>query len=138
VVDVADPGHLRQLEVTNGVLDEIGAAGVPHLLVFNKIDMVADEAATRAALKSRWPDAEALSARRPEDVARLHARLVAHFSQELVEEELRVGWSQQRLRGEIFAHCQVMGERAEDDAAYFQVRASPTELSRLKTLLADG
>jgi GTP-binding protein HflX len=138
VVDASDPGFVRQLEVTNAVLDEIGAAGVPHLLVFNKIDVVADEAAMRASLLARWPQAHVLSARRPEDVAHLHAALLAHFTAQLVEDELRVAWSQQRLRGEIFASCQVLSERAEDDAAYFQVRAAPEEVARLKGLLAGG
>jgi GTPase len=135
VLDASDPGFLRQLDVTNAVLDEIGAAAVPHMLVLNKIDLVADEAATRAALEARWPAAQVVSARRPEDVARLHAALVAHFAEQLVDDELRVTWSQQRLRGDIFASCQVLSERADDDAAYFQVRGTPEVVARLKSLL---
>jgi GTP-binding protein HflX len=138
VLDASDPGFGRQLEVTNAVLAEIGAAAVPHVLVFNKIDLVADEAATRRSLLERWPDAHVLSARRPEDAVELHAALVAHFGDELIEDELRVAWSQQRLRGEIFASCQVLGERADDEAAYFQVRAAPDVVARLKSLLVEA
>jgi hypothetical protein len=32
----------------------------------------------------------------------------------------------------------VVSERAEDDAAYFRVRAAPAEVARLKGLLAAG
>ena len=138
VVDAADPGFARQLAVTDGVLKEIGAGQVPRLLVFNKIDLVDDAAATRAALEARWPEALVLSARRPDDVAALHAALLRHFSEELVEEELRVGWDQQRVRGEIFASCQVIDERADDQAAFFRVRASPEVMARLKSLLAGA
>ncbi len=138
VLDASDPGHLRQLEVTNAVLAEIGAGDVPHVLVLNKIDLVADEAATRQALLARWPDAHVVSAKRPEDVVALHAALVAHFADELIEEELRVAWSQQRLRGEIFASCQVLAERADDEAAYFTVRAAPDVIARLQSLLAPS
>ena len=42
VIDASDPGFERQLEVTDGVLEEIGANVVPRLLVFNKIDHVGD------------------------------------------------------------------------------------------------
>jgi GTP-binding protein HflX len=136
VIDAADPGFQRQLEVTDGVLAEIGAGDVPRLHVFNKIDLVADEAAMRATLTERWPDALVVSARRPEDVERLRATLIGHFSRDLIEDELRVGWDRQRLRGEIFATCQVLGERAEDEAAFFRVRATPEVLARLKGLLA--
>ena len=48
VVDASDPGFERQLEVTEEVLDEIGAKDVPRLLVFNKIDRGGDAAALRA------------------------------------------------------------------------------------------
>ncbi len=135
VVDASDPGFERQLDVTHDVLDEIGAGKVPRLLVFNKIDLVADAPVMRDQLLARWPGAQVLSARSPEDLITLRTALMEHFSRELVEDELRVAWSQQRLRGEIFATCQVLSERADDDAAFFRVRASPEVLARLKTLL---
>src|SRR5450432_4620949 len=52
VVDASDPAFERQLQVTSEVLAEIGASGVPRLIVFNKIDRVggteAEETTTRA------------------------------------------------------------------------------------------
>ena len=93
VIDASDPNFERQLQVTTEVLAEIGAGEVPRLLVFNKIDRVGDAAAqeaTTAALLARWPEALVMSARRPEDVARLHAHLVAFFARDLVEAEVRV------------------------------------------------
>ena len=46
VVDAANPDYLDQIEQVQRVLDEIGAADVPQILVFNKLD---------ALEKSRWP-----------------------------------------------------------------------------------
>ncbi|MES2980336.1 MAG: GTPase HflX [Pseudomonadota bacterium] len=46
VVDGANPGHLEQIEEVQRVLVEIGAADVPQILVFNKLDAIE---------KSRWP-----------------------------------------------------------------------------------
>ena len=40
VVDRASPRHDEQVEAVNAVLAEIGAAGVPQLLVYNQIDRV--------------------------------------------------------------------------------------------------
>ncbi len=135
VIDVADPDFERRREVTDAVLAEIGAKDVPRLLVFNKIDRVADAATMRATLAERFPDALALSAKSPDDLDTLRAALLAHFSAALVEEELRVPWDKQRVRGEIFASCQVLGERADDEASYFQVKAAPSVLARLHELL---
>jgi len=74
-----------------------------------------------------------MSAKDAGDVARLHARLAAFFARDLVEAELRVPWDRQQLRGEIFAACEVMAERAEPDAAVFRVRAHPGTIERLKS-----
>lgn len=129
VVDASDPGFERQLAVTAELLDEIGAHDVPRLLVFNKIDGVGDAAAEEAARQSlsrRWPDAIIMSARRPADVAQLRERLIAFFARDLVEQELRIPYDQQHLRGEIFAACEVLGERYEEDGVYFRVRAHPS------------
>jgi GTPase len=136
VVDASDPGFERQLEVTSEVLAEIGAAGIPRLIVFNKIDRVGDAAQqgeVTASLVRRWPDSFVMSARRPEDVTALHAHLVAFFGRDLVQGELRVPYDRQNLRGEIFASCEVLGERYEDDVVVFEVRARPAVLERLKT-----
>jgi GTP-binding protein HflX len=132
VVDAADPAFERQLSVTAEVLADIGAGQVPRLLVFNKIDRAPLEAEARAALLGRWPDAVVMSARRPEEVAHLRERLIAFFDRQLVEDELRVGYDRQELRGEIFACCQVLEERYEDQAVVFRVRAAPAHLARLR------
>ena len=135
VVDASDPDFVRQLEVTEAVLDEIGAKEVPRLILFNKIDRVFDEAQMKRTLLDRWPSAQVLSAHRPEDIRALREILVAHFSEGLVEDELRVAWKNQRVRGEIFSTCQVIDERADADAAFFRVRAAPEVLSRIKEQL---
>lgn len=38
VVDAANPNHMEQIEQVQRVLEEIGAADVPQILVFNKLD----------------------------------------------------------------------------------------------------
>jgi len=72
-----------------------------------------------------------MSAKQEADVARLHAELVAFFTHDLVEAELRVPWDRQRLRGEIFAACEVVEERTEADAVVFRVRAHRETIARL-------
>jgi len=138
VVDASDPGFERQRAVTEEVLGEIGAHAVPRILVFNKIDRVGDEHEQQdraAALLTQHPDCIVMSARRPGDIAKLHAAITAYFRRDRVEDELLVPWSAQHLRGEIFAHCEVLEERAEDEGAFFRVRAQPETLKRLRSKL---
>ena len=131
VIDASDPGFERQLAVTEEVLDEIGAKDVPRLLVFNKIDSGGDE----AALRKRYPRCVVMSARRPGDVAKLREAILAHFRRDLVEAELHLPWSAQKLRGEIFANCEVLEERAGNDGTFFRVRGEPEAVKRLREQL---
>ena len=135
VIDASDPGFERQLEVTDKVLDEIGAKDVPRIRVFNKIDHVGDAAAQaerEAALRAQYPDCIVMSARRPDDVAKLHEAIVAFFQQGLVEAELFLPWSAQQLRGEIFASCEVLEERADGEGAFFRVRGEREAVKGLR------
>ena len=140
VIDASDPGFERQLEVTDKVLAEIGADEVPRLRVFNKIDHVGDEAAQAecaAALREKYPDCVVMSARRPNEVAQLHATILTFFQQDLLEAELFLPWSAQQLRGEVYATCQVLAERADGDGAYFQVRGEAITLNKLTERIAQ-
>ncbi|MEQ1661203.1 MAG: GTPase HflX [Thiobacillus sp.] len=138
VIDASDPGFERQLHTTDDVLAEIGAQDVPRIRIFNKIDHVGDAAAQaerRAALREQYPDCIVMSARRPDDVAQLHRTLVEFFQRDLVEAELFLPWSAQQLRGEIFAHCEVLNERADEAGAFFSVRGEQAVIDGLREQL---
>src|SRR5687767_8796912 len=127
VVDASDPGFERQLAVTEEVLDEIGAKDVPRLLVFNKIDRGGDE----AALRAKYPGCIVMSAKREGDIARLRDAITAFFEQRLVEAELFLPWSAQKLRGQIFETCTVLEERADEAGTFLRVRGAPEAVQRL-------
>lgn len=140
VIDASDPGFERQLEVTDKVLEEIEADTVPRIRVFNKIDYVGDAAAQaecEAALRLKYPDCIVMSARRPDEVARLRQKIVDFFQQDLVEAELFLPWSAQQLRGKIYSTCQVLGERSEDEGAFFTVRGELNDINSLREQLGQ-
>jgi GTPase len=134
VVDASDPGYERQLQVTENVLDEIGAKDLPRLMVFNKIDRGGDE----AALRGKYPGCIVISARREGDIGRLREAIGQFFQRSLVEAELFLPWSVQNLRGQIFATCTVLEERADGEGAFLRVRGEPEAVARLREQLAQG
>jgi len=95
VVDAADPTCEAQLEVTMGVLREIGAETVPSLLLLNKADRL--DPKRRAELLERHPAAIVLSAHAPADVAALRQRIIDHFEASMVEAELVIPYAKQAL-----------------------------------------
>lgn len=135
VIDASDPGFERQLEVTDTVLKEIGAHDVPRIRVFNKIDNgfdAAQQAEHEAALRAKYPDCVVMSARRPEDVARLHEQIVAVFQKNFVEIELFLPWTAQQMRKDIYENCEVLAERADEDGAFFRVRGEQIAIEKLR------
>jgi GTP-binding protein HflX len=133
VVDASDPAHLTQMEVTREVLHEIGADAESWLVVLNKIDRV--DAERRAELASRHPGALLLSAKRSEDVALLRDRLIAFFEREMVEDEVLVPYSRQRMVGDIHSSCRVLTETYDDRGTHLRIRAHPAVLARLRAAL---
>ena len=140
VIDASDAGFERQLEVTDQVLGEIGAQAVPRLRIFHKIDHVGDEeqqAEREAALRAQYPGCIVMSARRPDEIATLRQTIIAFFRQDLIEAELFLPWSAQQLRGQIYASCEVLDERADGDGAFFRVRGESDAINGLREQFAQ-
>jgi GTP-binding protein HflX len=140
VVDAGDPGFESQLAVTDKVLAEIGADTVPRIRVFNKIDYLMDAAARAertAELHTKYPGCIVLSAQREDDIKHLHQTIVQFFQKDLIESEIFLPWTAQELRGEIFASCDVLEERADAVGAFFRLRATPDMVAKLNKLADD-
>lgn len=141
VIDASDPGFEAQLAVTDKVLAEIGADAVPRIRVFNKIDYLLDataQAERTAELHINYPGCIVLSARREDDIKNLHQTIVQFFQKDLIESEIFLPWSAQELRGEIFASCNVLEDRADSAGAFFRLRATPEMVAKLGKLAEDA
>ena len=141
VIDASDPGFERQLEVTDDVLTEIDARDVPRIRIFNKIDFVGDAAAQttcEATLRAKYPDCIVMSAKRPDDIAKLHNAIIAFFQRDLIEAELFLPWSAQQYRGEVFTRCEVLSERADGEGAFFSVRGELETLNSLREQISQA
>ena len=137
VIDASDPGFERQMQVTETVLGEIEAGRVQRIRVFNKIDQAGDAAAQKrraAALRARYPKCIVMSAVIPADMAKLQKTVRAFFRRRMVKAELFLPWSAQQLRGELFAQCEVLEERAEAEGAFFSVRGERAAIERLREM----
>ena len=71
------------------------------------------------------------SARREGDVAKLHDAIAEFFQRDLAEAELFLPWAAQKMRGEIFATCKVLEERAGEEGAFLRIRGAPDAVKRL-------
>jgi len=135
VVDASDPTYEAQLEVSRSVLREIGADAVPSRLVLNKMDRV--DAAGRATLIEKHPDAILLSAHAPEDVSALRDTIIAFFEAAMVEDELVLPYAKQGLIGEVYESARVLSEDYTEAGRVLKLRGLPGAIARLQRALGD-
>jgi GTP-binding protein HflX len=134
VVDASDGAFREQLEVTRAVLRELAADDdAPSLLLLNKIDCVSE--AEREALALELPDAMQVSARDPEDLGRVHARIVAFFERDMEDIELRIPWKKHAVVAAVHESARVLRETHGEDGTVLRVRARPEVIARLRTML---
>ena len=134
VVDAADPSFRDQLEVTRGVLREIGAEQVPGRLVMNKVDRLSPEAL--AELQVELPDAWFISAKSADDVKSVRTRIIDFFESRYSEADLTVPYSEQRLVSEMHEQGRVVSERYEDDGVKVRFRGDPEVLDSFRARLS--
>ena len=136
MVYAADPTHEAQLEVTRSVLRDIGAASVPSQVLLNKVDRLSADEREALRRKHAHDGALLLSAHDAGDVATLRQTLVTTFEARMVEGQLFVPYAKQSLLGEIYESARVLAEEYEESGTRMKVRALPSALARLASIVA--
>ncbi len=102
VMDASSAWIEQQMKTVEQVLADLQADTIARLLIFNKIDLVADPF-VRKRLSIAWPDALFVSAFSKDDIGRLKsaiAEAVVHYENERRKDDLIVRTSKSYLRDE--------------------------------------
>ncbi len=135
VVDLAAREPARRMTVVRGVLGEIGAEGVPEVVVGNKVDIADATAANR--FRALRPDAVVVSAKTGAGLEALVQRLGVDAFRSSVEVELTVPFSQGHLLGVIRSTGDVVSEEYTEAGTRLRARMPMGELHLVAHLL-DG
>ena len=121
IVDAADESRDERIGQVDAVLADIGAADIPQILVFNKIDRIEGADAHRDPPVDPSTDAGVyrreriwLSAVSGAGLDLLKASLAQRFSDRLVSGELVLGPDQGRLRARLHSLGVVRGETSDE------------------------
>jgi GTP-binding protein HflX len=124
VVDISHDNYKSQLETTRSVLGEIGAAHIPVVHVFNKIDRVDDPFLGRI-LKQAYPGSIAISAYKPEDIQRLREHIYQFFAANFIRCRLAIPASDKDGVSLVYRNCMILNvDYARQDLAVFDVRVT--------------
>jgi len=124
VVDVSHPLAGEHIRAVNAVLEDIGAAGKPTLMVFNKIDRLENGEVVGRFLE-QYPNSVAVSAATSEGFPALSAELGNQLrpSREFVE--LNVPHTEPAVIARLYAVGQVVERDYNGDGARFKARIPP-------------
>jgi len=138
VADAAEPEARREAQAAavEEVLAEIGAAEVPRLLVMNKVDLL--DAADRAALAAREPDAAMVSARTGEGLDALRGRLVERARSELTAIDVTIPYSEGSLLSTIYASGRDIEQEATEQGTRVRALVSAADAARIRSALGGA
>jgi GTP-binding protein HflX len=138
VVDASGVAERREatMAAVDYVLEEIGAGESPRLLVFNKADLLGEEARREALLGH--PDAILVSALSGEGVEELRDRIEQAFQETLREVELLVPYSEGARLHELHELAGELERTDRGDGVLVRARVPAAELHRFKDLSVNG
>lgn len=132
VIDAANEHHEFFTEQVNEVLEEIDAAQVPCLLVYNKIDLLAEREPVLDRDQSGKPVRIWLSARTGAGMPLLLQAISELLGQDVVERQIELRPDQGRLRARLYARGAVHGEEVNSDGLVsLAIRLPRNDLDRL-------
>jgi GTP-binding protein HflX len=132
VVDVSDPELEQHLSLTETVLGRLGAASLPRLFVFNKMDRLG--AAPTAEDLSRLAgnhEFQCVSAHDCVGMESLRAAILAAARARHAVRELFVPYERGELSGRIYAQCRVLRTHATTRGTQFVIEGAPSVVEQL-------
>lgn len=133
VVDLSSPNYEEQIQVTNEVLDEIGAGEKPGFLVFNKADLVVEKYRPKIVAR-KYIDSLVVSAFNEEDMRRLREAIFNYFEKDMMDLEIVVPYTDTLLQSQIHEYSKVIKKEYLEEGARFQIRIMKATASWLKLI----
>jgi GTP-binding protein HflX len=123
VVDVSHPQAEEQIHAVNGVLEEIGAAGKPTIMVFNKVDKLNGNGG--AKFLEKFPNSVRVSAQTGDGLAGLLSELNSQIRPVREFMELSVPHEAAAVIARLHAVGHVVERDYDGDRARFRARIPP-------------
>ena len=133
VADASSPALEDQIAAVRSVLAEIGAGGIPELLVLNKIDRVPGSARARAA--RRFPGSIAVSGLTGEGVEGVLEAAAAALPHPPVEVTLLVPFGREDVTARLYREAEVLDTEARQDGTVVRARVGARELAAIREMV---
>jgi GTP-binding protein HflX len=121
VVDASSPEAEQQIQAVKKVLEELGLAGHPTILVLNKADNVRDRSFLDV-LKAHHHDSVVISAARGEGLDDLEAAVKEALRDRAMDAEIETGVENGKVLAYLAQHAQIHQRTYDEDRVLLQCR----------------
>src|SRR5919106_1574052 len=135
VADATSPAIDEQVDAVRRVLGEIGAGGIPEVLVLNKVDRVLGSA--RARLARRFPGSVPVSALTGEGTEGLLEELGTRIPRPPVEVSLLVPFGREDVTARLYREAEVLSTETDTDGTVVRARVGLRVLSAIRGFLIE-
>ncbi len=136
VVDISHPNFKDQLRIAEELIREMGAEDLPMVLVFNKIDRMAEDD-TLGRMKRQYPEAVFVSCKRGLGMDDLRNTIVKQYEANLLPYRVELAYPQNNLIQKIRKHALIIREDYHKTSVTLDLRVWPQNKSKLLAVL-DG
>ncbi len=137
VVDVSHPEAEAQIDAVNEVLAELDATDIPMLMAFNKTDRLETEEELHL-LRSRYPEALAVSAQRGDGIEALREALAQRFVNRGATLELSIPYTEGKTLDLLYKHGTVLDTVYAAEAVRVNARVPSRYLKSVKPFLVPA
>jgi len=133
VVDAANPENEQHIRVVEQVLSEIGAAGKPEILVFNKCDLISGEIDIPANT-----EAICISAKNGEGLKQLIQKIADTAPGKKQKVKVCIPYSEGALASKLYAEQKVLSQTHTGDGTEMELLADSRTYEALRRYIIKG
>ena len=135
IVDASHPQFEEHMAIVQSTLEELDAHTKPTILVFNKIDLLADHSIL-AELPRRYPNSVCTAAARMINLRSLEEKILERLEADVKEEVLSFPQADYGIISKIHEMAEVLEQTYEDSSVTIRFRLNKRNSARLQKLLA--
>lgn len=132
VVDASSPMREEQMEVVQSILQDLGAAGKPQIVLFNKSDICRPE---QLQMLPSGPGFLKISAFNPDDLTRITEMIADELAGDTLT--FRIPGDRGDLSSLLYRVGEVLEQNVEDNDVLYQVRLNKEDYGKWSYKLAE-
>lgn len=135
VVDISSPVVQEQIDAVNTVLRELGCDKKPTIMVFNKVDIIANESII-PLIRNRYGNCVMISAKTQQGIENLKRRIGEELEQNFMEIKLSCSPSNGKLIAYLQGHAHIISSQFHEQRVTFKLLVEKRRIHKLRIM--DG